>query len=474
MSSPTASTNSPPYKGRTSFGGDLFSAGLRATSYLAGRLTSETSLNLRSTSSDQLPGLEMITAHSGAAIEKPGPLVGTLRMGYGHYRFGLTIVDSAIAQGLTPYWHDLTDLPVQRSRILKQVNSMYSRFSRLATEAGEWADQFWEGITSSGNWDALQASVSAAPSFVPLAGDLDRDRPYISTFVWAGHIAAAAGFTKTVHLVNDNAPMPFIIVPGAINLVQSPSMYASMLELGVPADQLEIAGHWVPQTMARETPKNSELRLARISKGLPRRLLLSIGGAGAQLGLTSKILKHLAPHIKDGSCSVFINAGDHHDIFKYLETLIDGLEVPYSHVTNWAEAKKMTKSLRLDNETATEPKGVVLYHMNDTFSAVLLTDLLIPCVDVLITKPSELAFYPVPKLLLHRVGKFERFGAMRASELGGGTPECRNWESTRFYLDELVTRRALLERLNEGILSNSRTGIYDGSIKAVEIAKSLG
>ena len=46
--------------------------------------------------------------------------------------------------------------------------------------------------------------------------------------------------------------------------------------------------------------------------------------------------------------------------------------------------------------------------------------------DVLVTKPSELAFYPVPKLFIRRVGKHEMWGAIHSAEVGDGTLECRD------------------------------------------------
>jgi hypothetical protein len=45
--------------------------------------------------------------------------------------------------------------------------------------------------------------------------------------------------------------------------------------------------------------------------------------------------------------------------------------------------------------------------------------------DVMITKPSELAFYPVPKIMYERVGGHEMWGAIRNAELGDGTVEVR-------------------------------------------------
>ena len=46
--------------------------------------------------------------------------------------------------------------------------------------------------------------------------------------------------------------------------------------------------------------------------------------------------------------------------------------------------------------------------------------------DVLVTKPSELAFYPVPKLFIRRIGGHEQWGAIHSAEIGDGTLECRD------------------------------------------------
>ena len=39
---------------------------------------------------------------------------------------------------------------------------------------------------------------------------------------------------------------------------------------------------------------------------------------------------------------------------------------------------------------------------------------------------SELAFYPVPKLFIKRVGGHEQWGAIHSAEIGDGTLECRD------------------------------------------------
>ena len=68
---------------------------------------------------------------------------------------------------------------------------------------------------------------------------------------------------------------------------------------------------------------------------------------------------------------------------------------------------------------------MTLFAFPDYFPAVATTDILCRIADVLVSKPSELAFYPVPKLHIRRVGDHEAFSAVRSSELGDGTLEAR-------------------------------------------------
>jgi hypothetical protein len=411
-----------------------------------------------------------VTDPAPTAADDDALIVGTVRMGYGHYRFALSLVDAAQAQGRRPCWLDLGRLRDPASDVLRQVNKLYSGLSRVAADRGGVLDYLWEQLTSSGDWNALRLSVELAPQFTSLLGSLDRRLPYLSTFAWTGHIAVAAGFERVVHLVHDNAPMPFVVVPGALNLVQSPSMYAELRRLGIPAEDLEIAGHWVPQTMARSAEQHSELRRQRIERGAPRRLLIPIGGAGSQVGHVSRILSHLGPRLRDGQVSVLLNCGDHRIACQTLVGLLEDWGLPHRVVRSWREAFARAEALQLSAPRPADPSGVEVFAFDHAFPGVRLTDRLITASDVLVTKPSELAFVPVPKLLLHRVGNHEGPGAVRAAELGDGTPECRSWRQTRFYLDELTQRDELLSRLAEGVTRNARAGVYDGSIRAVEIA----
>jgi hypothetical protein len=90
--------------------------------------------------------------------------------------------------------------------------------------------------------------------------------------------------------------------------------------------------------------------------------------------------------------------------------------------------------------------------------------------DVMITKPSELAFYPVPKLFIQRVGKHEAWGAIHGSEIGDGTLETASEPSLRQALRLLIEEDDLIELYCGNIIRNARAGVYDGAYHAVQYA----
>ncbi len=89
--------------------------------------------------------------------------------------------------------------------------------------------------------------------------------------------------------------------------------------------------------------------------------------------------------------------------------------------------------------------GLHVFLYDNIYHAVYSTNYLMRVVDVLITKPSELAFYPVPKIFNERVGGHEAWGAIRGAELGDGTIEMRSIPRTLQAIDLLAHERDLLE-----------------------------
>ena len=98
------------------------------------------------------------------------------------------------------------------------------------------------------------------------------------------------------------------------------------------------------------------------------------------------------------------------------------------------------------------------------------TNYLMRVVDVMITKPSELAFYPVPKIFNERVGGHEMWGAIRGAELGDGTVEARSIPQTLQAIDVISQDRDLMDLYCDCIVKNKSIGIYDGAYRCVELA----
>jgi hypothetical protein len=91
-------------------------------------------------------------------------------------------------------------------------------------------------------------------------------------------------------------------------------------------------------------------------------------------------------------------------------------------------------------------------------------------VDVLITKPSELAFYPIPKIFNERVGGHEAWGAIRSAELGDGTVEMRSIPETLNAIDLIAGEHDLMRLYCDSIVRNKQIGIYDGAYHSVALA----
>jgi hypothetical protein len=111
---------------------------------------------------------------------------------------------------------------------------------------------------------------------------------------------------------------------------------------------------------------------------------------------------------------------------------------------------------------------VFLY--GNTFHGVYASNYLMRVSDVMITKPSELAFYPIPKIFNERVGAHEAWGAIRSAELGDGTIETRTIPRTLQAIDLITREQDLMTMFCEMIVKNKSIGIYDGAYKCVELA----
>ena len=197
--------------------------------------------------------------------------------------------------------------------------------------------------------------------------------------------------------------------------------------------------------------------------------LISIGGAGAQRELTADIIEYLIPFIEKKSASLFINVGDHKNVKEYLikklakhKHLFNFFNNQYSQLEDFVEEFKEKKT-----------KGIYFIYNDDIFEAIYATNLLMRFVDCVLTKPSEMAFYPVPKIIITRVGGHEMYGAIRTSEIGDGTYECATKKEIFAMIKHFNNDNSLLKSMCFHIKNNKKCGIYDGAYNVVKMALNM-
>ena len=161
-----------------------------------------------------------------------------------------------------------------------------------------------------------------------------------------------------------------------------------------------------------------------------------------------------------------MNVGDYRNVWEELLGEIPGMKkLATEHFNNWKDTTEFAAQALTG-----EVSGIHGFWHENIFEAVYCTNLLMRSCDVLVTKPSELAFYPVPKLFIKRVGGHEQWGAIHSAEIGDGTLECRDIPHTVQMLDLFLNEDALLNDMCDCIEKNKAAGIYDGAYRVVELA----
>jgi len=407
-------------------------------------------------------------------------IVGNIRMGFGHYRISMAMASAAKALGYEPYWLDLNSFPETTcTKIISGQNDLYSLGSRLSQKLALFNKLVWEPLNSEG-FRKLSYNCSdqkAAELMAPVLSSLPKDIPYIATHVWPAQAAVHAGMTHVVNAIPDNWPMALHLAEGSIHTVQTQSSFLGYKALRgmdkrslkpMPTGSLSYVGHYIDDELVQNIEADCARRIDRLTKKKARRYLLTVGGAGAQRELFTSILRYLLPYIKKNEAVLYINVGDHRNVWDELVKSVPELSSATLHFDSYAEEKAFATEA-LDGEVS----GIHAFYNKDIFSAVYITNLLMRSSDVLITKPSELAFYPVPKLMIKRVGGHEFWGAVRSAEVGDGTYEVDTLKDTFDLLHLLQEEEEVLRFLCDNIVKNNENGLYDGAYKAVQLAAGL-
>jgi len=402
-------------------------------------------------------------------------IVATIRMGFGHHRLAYSTVSWAMGMGHTTVFHDLLNIKSEEADLLKGTDDLYSKASRFASEMGGIIEKALGSLLVQGDADALRVANLTASHLQPLLLAYPKDTPIITTHQVAALAAVAAGFTNVVNLVVDNYPQWFLTVPKTKNMMQGPVNYQSFLRMGIKNEEVVLGGHWCPRDMVDNIDKDCQRRITRASKGFgsssdnfkPRRILIPVGGAGAQKKYISGLLRNIEDLVKEGKVQLFLNAGDHQHMISAFKKILAELNFDYDVVDSIEGVNAFQQHL-LKSENNEPAKSITLFAFTEYIPAVATTDIMCRVSDVLACKPSEMAFYCVPKLMMRRVGEHEAFSAKRASELGDGTVEAREVEDAREFIDMFNSSPDVLVQMNECIIKNNSIGIYNGCKSAVE------
>lgn len=411
-----------------------------------------------------------------------GIIVGNIRMGFGHYRISMAMASAAKSMGYTPYWMDLNSYgETTCTKVISAQNELYSLGSRLSKNP-LFNRLVWEPMNYEG-FRALTYNASDqknAELMAPVYKNIPKDIPVIGTHVWPAQAAIHAGMKYVVNAIPDNWPMALHLAEGSVHTIQCHNSYMGYRILNgmnkkhvcnpMPADSLVYTGHYVDHELVSNIEADCRARMARKAKKEPMRFLLTIGGAGAQKEIFAAIIRHLIPYIRKNQAVLYVNVGDYRNVWDALLGEIPEMQMfSTEHFNNWADTKDFAQKALDESNAITGIHG--FWHKN-IFEAVYCTNLLMRSCDVLVTKPSELAFYPVPKLFIKRVGKHEMWGAIHSAEVGDGTLECRDIPHTIQMLDLFLKEDIILNDMCENIMKNKETGLYDGAYKVVELAMS--
>lgn len=273
--------------------------------------------------------------------------------------------------------------------------------------------------------------------------------------------------------------MALHLAEGSVHTVQTHQSYIGYRILNgmqknsilkpMPSESLVYTGHYIDHELVSNLSDDCNRRTGRKVSGKPMRFLLTIGGAGAQRELFAAVIRYLMPAIRRKKAVLYINVGDYSKVWEELCTQINGLQkISRTYFNNWQQTLSFAEEAI--NE---EVYGIHAFCHSNIFEAVYCTNLLMRSCDVLVTKPSELAFYPVPKLFLKRIGGHEKWGAVHSAEMGDGTLECRDIPHTLQMIKLLLCEDGLFTQMCEQIRINQSIGLYDGAYKAIKLAMEL-
>ncbi|MBO4323236.1 MAG: hypothetical protein J5836_01095 [Clostridia bacterium] len=424
---------------------------------------------------DFLGAEKIVFGKENQKFDEKALVVGNIRMGFGHYRISIAMASCARALGYTPYWLDLASFDATGSKMIREQNDMYSLASRISQKSKLFNKFIWEPLNSEGFKKITYNGKDQKNSelLVPIFKNIPKDVPYIATHVWPSQGAIHAGLSHVVNAIPDNWPMGLHLSEGAIHAVQTPFAYLGYKTLdgfgkgnlnGIPEGQLKMVGRFIDHELLVDLKGDNARRKQRIKKGEPLRILMTVGGAGAGFDMFAAMVKHLLPYVEKKQVALFINFGDHESVYDKLVKKIG--EVPCKKYFNeYGKLKSLVSEIKEG-----KAEGIYAVCNKDIFEAVYSTNLLMPVCDLLVTKPSELAYYPIPKIFMKHIGGHEVYGAINGREIGDSLNEYPKAERINQMLDKVLSDKEIIPHLCDRIDELKEQGYYDGGYNCVRLA----
>ena len=420
----------------------------------------------------------IVFAEENHPFDEKALIVGNIRMGFGHYRISIAMASAARALGYHPYWLDLASFDATGSKMIREQNDLYSLASRISQKSRLFNHFVWEPLNSEGfkklTYNAKDQKNSEL--LTPIFRHIDRDIPYIATHVWPSQAAVHAGMTHVVNAIPDNWPMGLHLSEGAVHTVQTPFAYLGYKTLagfaktplsGLSENELKMVGCYIDHELLVDLKGDNDRRRARAAAKKPLRILMTVGGAGAGGNFFLAMIRHLLPAVKENKAALFINFGDHREVCDQMMKKLDGVPCR-TFFDQYGELKELVSSLR-----GGEAEGITAVCNGNIFEAVYSTNLLMPVCDLLVTKPSELAYYPIPKVFMRHIGGHEVYGATWGSQMGDATAECPTPRAIGEVLDKLLSDREIVAHFCDRIDDLHAAGCYNGAYECVRLAAGI-
>ena len=426
---------------------------------------------------DFIDASNIVFSEENEKFEDNALIVGNIRMGFGHYRISIAMASAAKALGYKPYWLDLASFDATGSKMIRKQNDMYSLASRISQKSKLFNHFLWEPLNSEGfkkiTYNAKDQKNSEL--LAPIFRNIPKNIPYIATHVWPAQGALHGGMTNVINAIPDNWPMGLHLAEGALHTVQTPFAYLGYKMLngfakkplkGIPESNLKMVGCFIDHELLVNLKEDNDLRRKRLWGDKPLRILMTVGGAGAGFDLYLAMIRHLLPLVEQNKVALFINFGDHKAVYEKLVKKLGDFKTT-NFFNEYAKLKQFKKDIREKDVT-----GVYAIYNENIFEAVYSTNLLMPESDILVTKPSELAYYPIPKVFMRHIGGHEVYGAINGREKGDSTFECPSKASINEMFDRLLSDKEILVHMCDQIDKLHKEGAYDGAYECVKLAIS--